>query len=1223
MHRLAALLAVCFALPASLCIAQQSVDRVLANLQAISVTDAGDWRFAHPAQPGGEAPDLDDSAWQVVRPEHGWEFPNTSAWYRKRVVIPQTVGGVSVEGSRLVLTCAVDDDMDLYVNGRNVGRFHWDQGRAVLTEDAQPGQEIVVAIRAINQGGPGRLLWARLDYEALESFREPAGEWAARLQFCKRLLDSKRMVDKRAEYLRTLDAAAGMIDFDAISRRDPKAFEASLDKCLAALTPFSQLAKQYTIFLVGHAHIDMNWLWLWPETKTVCRLTWDQALKFMDEYPEFRFTQSQPGAYIAIEEECPELFARIQEAVARGQWEPAGASWVEGDTNMASGEALARQCLLVHHYYTSRFGQQSRLVWLPDNFGHAWTVPSIFSDAGYEHFYFCRAGKGLPTFWWEGPDGGRLLAYNHRWYNEEFRRDRGVVPLEIEDRVGIPACMIVYGVGDHGGGPTRQDIEAAKALQADPLFPNIQFAATEDYFTAALEHSKGDLPIVKDELNFTFEGCYTTHSDVKRWNRDSENILPIAEALSAIAAKWGPEYPREGLTRAWRNTCFNQFHDILPGSAIHGSYEYSKELYEQTREVADSAIDQSLEALCAQIDTRGEGQAVVVWNPVAWDRKDRVAVVLRTPGPWPGAIVTDTEGKALPAQVINSKPDGEAFATTVEFIADLPALGYAVFHITSGPVREPWSDPSTQSITDEQVASMKAQGIPMNWEHRHSPDISARFLLEMLHEAPHGMSAWNIGPITKTETLELKDVRLESKGDVCTRFVASYAYGQSTFDVQVSMYESLQRVEFDMLADWRELGNARDGGPFLKAAFKTSVDSPRATFEIPWGSIERAADGHEVPAQKWIDLAQARRVVPEGGRDAKAIDVSRFFNEDVFAGTDDTNDGDFDNGNRSYPAEILPTGDARADGVPLIVPPVEKGALNSIRAEGQTIEWPAESAPALGVFGASSNGRHGGPATLLYEDGTRAPAVLEFSDWCFGPGSRETTAFRLDHRYADGRRAEPPVHIWLQRIPLDPSRPVKGIVLPKEPNLHLFGFAFTESVTYETNWGLALLNDCKYGFDVKGNVMRMSLLRASYDPDPMPDLGTHRIRFAIMPHQGDWRHGEVPRRALEFNQPPIARVVDSHPGTLPSAYSFVRVEPAEMILSAFKLAEDGNGFIARVYNSAGVGGTARITCNLPFSRAESCNLLEQSRETNSATVDGPVVSLDLQGRLHGTVRLVP
>jgi len=151
----------------------------------------------------------------------------------------------------------------------------------------------------------------------------------------------------------------------------------------------------------------------------------------------------------------------------------------------------------------------------------------------------------------------------------------------------------------------------------------------------------------------------------------------------------------------------------------------------------------------------------------------------------------------------------------------------------------------------------------------------------------------------------------------------------------------------------------------------------------------------------------------------------------------------------------------------------------------------------------------------------------------------------------------------------------------------------------------------------------MSLLRASYDPDPTPDQGRHRIRFAIMPHLDDWREGEVPRRALEFNQPPIVRVVESHPGTLPSAYSFVRVEPAEMILSAFKRAEDGNGFIARVYNSAGVGGTARIICNLPFGRAEACNLLEQARETNSATVDGPVVSLDLEGRLHGTVRLVP
>jgi len=371
---------VCLVLLCRLCVAgcADDVESTLQKLSEITSTDAGEWKFQHPAQPGGEAVGFDDSTWSTVRPEHRWEGPETQAWYRRQFVIPTQVGGVGITGTRLTLRFAVDDDAEVFVNGQSRGTFHWDQGEVVLTESAQPGETVLVALRAINGPVYGRLMSASMGYGLFEPVRDEIEAHRRRLAFCGRLVSAPRAAARRQEYQQALERAARELDLTSAAFAEPRRLRASLERSREALRPLSELAKEYSLYLVGHAHIDMNWLWLWPETKEVCRLTWDQALKFMDEYPDFRFTQSQPGAYIAIEEENPELFSRIQQAVKDGKWEPAGASWVEGDTNMASGEILARHCLLTSSYYREKLGRRSELAWLPDNFGHAWTVPSIF-----------------------------------------------------------------------------------------------------------------------------------------------------------------------------------------------------------------------------------------------------------------------------------------------------------------------------------------------------------------------------------------------------------------------------------------------------------------------------------------------------------------------------------------------------------------------------------------------------------------------------------------------------------------------------------------------------------------------------------------------------------------------------------------------------------------------------------------------------------------------------
>lgn len=1167
-----------------------------ARLRNLTASGASEWRFQHPAQPGGELPGTDDSGWPLVRPEHSWEGASTAAWYRQTITVPETIGGVAVAGSRLTLRCAVDDDLEVYVDGQPRGHFHWDQGLVVITPQAKPGQRFVLAIKALNQGGPGRLLSASLTYDRLEAAREPAEEALRRLVFAQQLLGAKRLAGDRAPYEAALAAAATKISFEALSHDDVAAFARSVTDCSAALQPFSPLARQYALYLVGHAHIDMNWLWLWPETKEVCRLTWTQAIKFMDEFPDFRFTQSQPGAYAAIEQEQPELFRQIQAAVKAGQWEPVGAGWVENDMNMVSGEALARHCLLTDQYYQSRFGVRSATAWCPDTFGHAWTVPSILSDGGLKYYYFCRCGKGLPLFTWEGPDGGRLTAYNFAgWYSEQMRPNKASLPVDLDNRVGVPDAMLVYGVGDHGGGPTRTDVNWAQKLQQDPLFPQVKFATTADYFAAATK-AAGKLPVVRDELNTVFEGCYTTHADIKRWNRASENALPTAEALATLAERWGGKYPAAALTQGWRNTLFNQFHDLFDGSAIHDSYAYSGELYAQTEKITEQTIGNSLQALAARVDTSGPGQAVLLWNPVAWERRDFVTVTLPTAAPWHAATALDDRGQIVAAQVLASQ-GGEV---TIGFVATLPALGYAVYHV----------QPATRAAA--RAAITPAPGLP------------AEPQLQMLHEAAMGMSAWNIGRITETRVLEPVAAAHVRQGPVCTRRTTEYRYGASRLKLVETTYRDLPRTDFDLDVDWQEVGNAREGGAFLKAAFVTPAREPRATFSIPWGSLERPTGGREVPAQQWVDLADT---VPAPGSDnhpPRALDLSRYFNLDAVATLAQPVDGDFDDGDRAYPDTVFgATGGAElvVDGVPFRRPPLGAGENNAVVAQGQTLEWPAVRTPALAVLGASSNGRHSGPARLLYADGTEQSVVLEFSDWCFGPGPGESTALRADHRLGAAGKIEPPVYLWLRRLETDPTKALRGIVLPEEPDLKLFGLACAGKSVRVDRQGLALLNDCKYGFDVQGGTLRMSLLRASYDPDPRPDQGRHQIRYALLPHVGDWRQAGVPRRGHEFNNPVLALPVGDHSGALPKRGEFLRVEPANLVVTALKPAEDGRGVIVRVYNSTGVGGPVTLTCGWPVQRATECNLLEEPRAENTARVRGATITFDLQGRLHGTVRL--
>ena len=310
------------------------------------------------------------------------------------------------------------------------------------------------------------------------------------------------------------------------------------------LAPFAPLAKSFTVHGIGHAHIDMNWMWGWPETVAVVVDTVGTVLRLLDEFPEFHFTQSQAEIYRILAEHAPPGYLdAIRRHIASGRWEVAASHWVEGDKNMASGESLCRQVLYAKRYLHQLLGvapETLTIDWAPDTFGHAATMPTYLAQAGIRHTFLHRPGAHTAEAWpeafrWYAPDGAMTLVLNgmRGGYNGIF------CPRMLLDRLGtwwrttgLSAAPYLYGVGDHGGGPTRRDLLQCREVSSWPIFPRITLGPAGGFF-AELERVQDRLPAVRGELNFAFTGCYTSQSLLKRCNRLGEARLDDAERAAA------------------------------------------------------------------------------------------------------------------------------------------------------------------------------------------------------------------------------------------------------------------------------------------------------------------------------------------------------------------------------------------------------------------------------------------------------------------------------------------------------------------------------------------------------------------------------------------------------------------------------------------------------------------------------------------------------------------
>ncbi len=384
-----------------------------------------------------------------------------------------------------------------------------------------------------------------------------------------------------------------------------------------ALAPLSTAAKAFKVHCVGHAHIDMNWMWGWPETVMTTLDSFRTVLTLMDEFPAFKFSQSQASVYEIVRQFDPGMFKTIADRIREGRWEVTASHWVENDMNMASGEALVRHLLQTRAYMKKHFDlspEEVSVCWAPDTFGHAATEPNYLVRGGVRQIYLHRPGyenQPVPeAFWWVGTDGSRVLAKNdqRRGYNcviEPWAIFHAVSLMD--EHHGIKVSQLVYGVGDHGGGPTRRDLLMFEEMNTWPVFPTLVFSTTRAFFHE-FEPLANGLPIIKGELNTEMTGCYTTQALIKRDNRIGEGRMLDAETVTAWAAATGID-PKLSANLSskfdenWQRVLFTHFHDILPGSCVRDSRMYCHGQFQETMAFTTSTTMQTLRALAAQVAT--------------------------------------------------------------------------------------------------------------------------------------------------------------------------------------------------------------------------------------------------------------------------------------------------------------------------------------------------------------------------------------------------------------------------------------------------------------------------------------------------------------------------------------------------------------------------------------------------------------------------------------------
>ena len=842
----------------------------------------------------------DFSAWDATQlNEKGhiaWDRGREVLWLAQKLTVPQDLQGYPVTGLCLRLALVWwADSTQVYINGSLVAEgdlFDFFQ-RILLSEKVAPGDEFNVALRLVSPGHDnGALVSSTCVYEAVGSNLYPgfvASELAIAQRYCQAFAPDK--LDAVAELVKNLSPLS-------LTRRgagEPLRCGGSLryskwrgEVCKSLVSLQGNLKStipdiKSKIRLVGHAHLDMAWLWRVSETWEAAKNTFKSALKLQEDFPELIFCHSTPALYAWVEDNCPDLFEQIKTAVKNKVWEVVGAFWVEPELNIISGESICRQLLYGQHYVKEKFGEFSTVAWLPDSFGFCWTLPQFMVAAGVEYFVTQKLIWNDTTkfphgaFWWRSPDGSEIFSLMSAPIGE------GINPVKMvehsiawEQQTHLQDYLWLPGVGDHGGGPTRDMLEIARNWQNSSVCPKFEFTTVENYLreieatskdistpsTPSSPSNPAPFPTWNDELYLEFHrGCYTTHGDQKLYNRLGENLLYEAELFASLATiTCDADYPQAEIEAAWKNLLFNQFHDILPGSSIPEVYEDAEPEWQYMKNTASDIFKQSLETLANHINLptapTADSLPIVIFNSLNWQRSEVVSLSL--PNQNQQWQVFDTAGNKVISQI-----DTEG---NLLFLAnDIPGIGYRLFWLSPG--EEQKSQETTASgfcleneflrvSVDEQTGDLSSVFDKLNNREILSAPGNR---LQAFTDKGQYWDAWNIDPNYAEHILPplpLKSIEWQEQGLLQNRLRVVRQLGKSEFIQDYILQANSPVLKIATKVNWLERH------VLVKANFPLNLEADFATYEIPCGAIQRTTKPEteaekakwEVPALRWADL---------------------------------------------------------------------------------------------------------------------------------------------------------------------------------------------------------------------------------------------------------------------------------------------------------------------------------------------------------------------------------
>ncbi|MDP4153662.1 MAG: glycoside hydrolase family 38 C-terminal domain-containing protein [Bacillota bacterium] len=808
-----------------------------------------------------------------------WEY----LWLRGSFALPSEAAG-----KRIVMQLETGGESSIYVNGEEFGTRRGSQVGKVkepyhmicdqtLTRDGRAGDRFEIALEVyaghpmpVRGNGrstgpiiPGSISEKDGDAARLEIGQSTFGIWNETayqlLMDVKVLWDILNHIPR--ESLRSADIWEGLKNFTTIVdfEQEPEDRNKCYEAARSRLKPLLECVNGSTMpefYAFGHAHIDIAWLWPIAETERKVMRTFAAQLRHMDEYPEYKFLQSQPHLYRMVKQMYPNLYEKIKEKVKNGQWIPEGGMWVEADTNVSGGEALIRQFVHGKRFFKDEFGVDSRMLWLPDVFGYTAALPQIMKGCGIDSFstqkllWSYNGGDEFPYnyFDWVGIDGTGVKTFMHANYNSQtYAGDMIDRWNSRRQRSGIRGFLVPFGYGDGGGGPSRDHMESVMREHDIEGCPKLKCANPNEFFKnhpAPIESYVGELYLQ------CHRGTLTSQAKTKKGNRKCELALRESEFWAAASKlKFGYDYPYKTLDELWKDVLLCQFHDILPGSSIARVYTEAEALYDRVLDSL-SNIRKNIAKKCISY-----GNAVTVLNSLSWERTAYVPL----PDGFEGA---SANGTTLPVQKIGGKLIAKAAVPPCGSVTLIPAKALTIAegacaYIDENAVLENSfikavfnKKGEITSIMDKSTGRELARGLCNE--------------MKMYKDIPRKYEAWDIDLTYEACPVALNGdavFEISAEGPLMAALKITRTLNNSIMTQFARLTCDSARVDFETMIDWNE------SHKLLKVGFDVDYNTDEAMHEIQFGYVKRPnhrsrqydLDRFEVSNHKWTALAESNR----------------------------------------------------------------------------------------------------------------------------------------------------------------------------------------------------------------------------------------------------------------------------------------------------------------------------------------------------------------------------